>query len=330
MPGVSEEQVRLAREVDLLTYLQRNEPHELLPPRNGEYRTKTHGSLVISKGRWFWNRGGFGSASALDYLIKVRGMGFVDAVETVLGSRGSPSFLSLPVEKALPQPKKWEFYPPKPERYPNRAVAYLQRRGISPEVINRAMQAGILYESRYYNPASEYHNTAVCVFAGKDESGKTAYAAMRGIDTDFKQDKAGSNKAYGVTLPATNPDSRHLACFEAPVDLLSHATMQQRNGWDWDGHRLSLGGTSDVALLSFLERNPQITRIMLHFDNDAAGLAAARKIKTELAGGSRFKHIRVSVNPPRGAKDYNDALLRAVSMEKEQRHSNRRKADILI
>lgn len=64
MPGVSEEQVRLAREVDLLTYLQQNEPHELLPPKNGEYRTKTHGSLVISNGQWFWNRGGFGAVSA--------------------------------------------------------------------------------------------------------------------------------------------------------------------------------------------------------------------------------------------------------------------------
>jgi hypothetical protein len=53
----------------------------------------------------FLNRGGFGSASAFDYLVKVRGMGFVDAVETVLGSRGAPSFMFLPVEKALPQSK---------------------------------------------------------------------------------------------------------------------------------------------------------------------------------------------------------------------------------
>ena len=49
---MSEEQVKLAREVDLLTYLQANEPHELLPPKNGEYRTATHGSLVISNGQW--------------------------------------------------------------------------------------------------------------------------------------------------------------------------------------------------------------------------------------------------------------------------------------
>jgi hypothetical protein len=329
MPGVSEEQVRLAREVDLLTYFQTNEPHVLLPPKNGEYRTTIHSSLVISNGQWFWNRGGFGSATALDYLIKVRGMGFVDAVETVLGARGSPAFSSLPVEKA--PPKKWEFHPPRPQRYSNRAVSYLQGRGISPEVINRAIQAGILYESRYYNPASEHHNAAVCVFAGKDETGKTVFAAMRGIDTDFKQDKAGSDKRFNFHLPAKKPDSKHLAVFEAPADLLSHATIQQRGGWEWDGHRLSLGGTSDVALISFLERNPHITRVMLHLDADAAGYTAARKIKAMLAADSRFRRIRVSINPPKhGAKDYNDALLRVVSMEREQKQTHRRKADILF
>ena len=46
MPGVSKEQVRLARETDLLSFLQANDSHELLPPKNGEYRTATHGSLA--------------------------------------------------------------------------------------------------------------------------------------------------------------------------------------------------------------------------------------------------------------------------------------------
>jgi hypothetical protein len=277
MPGVSAEQVKLAREVDLLSYLQANEPGELVKTKQpGEYRTATHGSLVISNGKWIWNRGKVGGRTALDYLVKIRGMGFVDAVETVLGSRASYVSSSLPVKKEEQPQKKWTFYPPKPLRYASRAVSYLQRRGISPEVISRALQAGIFYESRYYNPKSEYHNAAICVFTGQDESGKTVYAAMRGIDVDFKQDKAGSDKSCNFCIRAKNPDSRHLAVFEAPLDALSHATFQQRDGWAWDGHRLSLGGTSSVALLSFLERNPRITRVMLHLDNDSAGYKAMR------------------------------------------------------
>jgi DNA primase len=118
--------------------------------------------------------------------------------------------------------------------------------------------------------------------------------------------------------------------FEAPIDALSHATLQQRGGWKWSGHRLSLGGTSPAALTAFLERNPQITRVILHLDSDTAGLKAARKIKAELAADSRFKHLRVSVNPPRRGKDYNDVLLHAINTEREQKQQSRRKADILI
>ena len=57
MPWIDEETKKAAKEVDLLTYLQANEPNELVKSKYGtdEYRTKTHGSLVISNGRWFWN-----------------------------------------------------------------------------------------------------------------------------------------------------------------------------------------------------------------------------------------------------------------------------------
>jgi|GEM_PF-6921804 len=37
-------------------------------------------------------------------------------------------------------------------------------------------------------------------------------------------------------------------------------------------------GTSPVALTIFLERNPRITRLVLHLDNDRAGLLAARNV----------------------------------------------------
>lgn len=171
----------------------------------------------------------------------------------------------------------------------------------------------------------------MCVFAGKDETGSIKFAAMRGIDTDMKQDKSGSNKRCNFCFPAKNPHSRHLAVFESPIDALSHATMQQRGGWEWYGHRLSLGGTSDVALTAFLEHNPQIRRITLHLDSDAAGLTAARKIKATLAGDERFSHIYVSINPPHsGAKDYNEALLQAIKPEREQTQLSRREAAISI
>ncbi len=99
MRRVNEEDVRVAREMDLLTYLQMCEPWELKQTSSNEYRTVSHGSLVISNGKWYWNRGGFGGVSALDYLIKVRGMRFVAAVETVCGVRAPVMPASLLVKK---------------------------------------------------------------------------------------------------------------------------------------------------------------------------------------------------------------------------------------
>lgn len=77
---VSPEQIEQERRLDLLSYLQQYEPHELVRVNNGVYSTLTNDSLKISRGKWFRWSTGVGGVSALDYLVKVRDMGFVDAV----------------------------------------------------------------------------------------------------------------------------------------------------------------------------------------------------------------------------------------------------------
>ena len=80
-----------------------------------------------------------------------------------------------------------------------------------------------------------------------------------------------------------------------------------------------IGGTSNVALTAFLERNPQITVISLCLDNDEAGQTAAMKIRDTLA--TRYPHIAVTVDPPAVGKDYNDSLLRAKALERERTYA---------
>jgi hypothetical protein len=163
MPGVSAEQIAeqiaAAKQVDLLSYLQSSEPRELRRSRSHEYRMVSHGSLVISRGMWFWNRGGFGGKTALEYLIKVRGIDFVEAVETVLGSRAAP-VPSLPVEKPEAQERKAFALPP-PTRFAPHALSYLQGREISAKIIGQCLQNGTIYESRD-------KGKPVCVFVGCD------------------------------------------------------------------------------------------------------------------------------------------------------------------
>ena len=85
------------------------------------------------------------------------------------------------------------------------------------------------------------------------------------------------------------------------------------------------GGTSHVALVAFLERHPEITRVALYLDNDLAGRVNARKIKSLLKSDQRFSKIRVSVNPPRNGKDYNEKLQRTLQTIREEKHASRQK-----
>ena len=85
MPYYDSEAIERARQVDLLTYLQTCEPQELVHVSGNVYCTKTHDSLRISNGKWCWFSRGIGGYSALDYLIKVNGYSFMDAMETIIG-----------------------------------------------------------------------------------------------------------------------------------------------------------------------------------------------------------------------------------------------------
>ena len=88
MPYYTEEQIKAARSIDLLTYLQTYEPTELIHVRGNTYCTREHDSLKISSdGRWYWWSRGFGGYSALDYLIKVKGMQFMEAMKILSDGR---------------------------------------------------------------------------------------------------------------------------------------------------------------------------------------------------------------------------------------------------
>lgn len=309
MPRLTDEQVRAAREVNLLSWLQTYEPHELKPD-GAHYRTVTHGSLVIrNDGRWYWNKGGIGGVSALDFMIKMRGLDFAEAVETLAGARAAPEYVRQEAAPKPATPDKKDFLLPSASKCGTHAANYLLHRGISPKTISRCLSLGIFYESQ------KYHN---CVFAGIDDTGKARFAAQRSIIGDFKKDVYGSDKRFSFCYPPEQPGARQVAVFEAPIDALSHATLQERDGWKWNGHRLSLGGTSHVALIAFLERHPEVRRVVLHLDNDRAGLTNARKIKAMLKADKRFSHVKVSINPPHRGKDYNQDLQSRIQQEREQ------------
>ena len=282
-----------------MTYLQSYEPQELKRCGPHEYCTVTHDSLKISHGKWCWNSRGIGGRSALDYLIKVRGLSFTDAVETLCGNCPPP----VP-ERPRETPMK-PFELPKAAFVPSSMVPYLQDRGIDPEIIRECMEAGILYESK------KHQN---CVFVGKNMRGEARFACLRGTRDNFKLDVEGSDKRFNFCLPAADPNCPRLAVAESPIDALSLATLEKRTTGDWrDCSYLSLGGTSDRALMQFLRDHPAIPQISLCLDNDKAGMRGMERLETSVREdpelSRRVKLIFRNPPPEQFGKDYNEFLV---------------------
>lgn len=322
MSGVTKEQIAKAKEWDLLTYLQVYEPQELKKCGGSEYRTVTHDSLKISNGRWHWHSRGIGGRTALDYLVKVCGMDFVSAVETLCGERGAAVRRALPAEQG--QKPHRTFSLPEANRCGTAVVSYLQQRQIDSDIISRCIGKGLLYESR------QYRN---CVFVGCDVSGKAHCACLRGTYGTFKMDVDGSDKRYSFSIPASSggtaagliPDSPYLVVAESPIDVLSIATLLKMQGEDWTKyHYLSLGGTAPLALLTFLHDHLAVTHVSLCLDNDTAGLTGMKKIREAVCADMELSEriVVMADNPPPVfcGKDYNELLQKkAAAVREEQR-----------
>ena len=297
MPYVSKEQLTAAREVDLLTYLRCFEPQELVHISGSTYATRTHDSLKISNGKWFWWSRGIGGRNALDYLTAVEGLWLPEAVQRILGE--SPC-IPPPPKPAVLYPKTEFTLPPK--HADNRRVfAYLRSRGIDAEIINHCIKHGLLYES------AQHHNCVFVGFAGD----RPAYAMQRGTlqDKRFVGEVVGSDKRYSFAVPMTPGDSPTLCVFESAIDALSYLTLLKQRGKDWHkANTLSLGGVGKEdrqlppALSRYLKAAPHITRIVLCLDNDEPGRKAAAVLKELLRG------YEVIDRPPVRGKDYNDLL----------------------
>ena len=301
MSFIPPETIERARQMDLLTYLRTFEPNELVHIGGNHYCTREHDSLKISNGKWYWFSRGFGGYNALDYLIKVKEVPFMEAVERITGQ--------VPYHPPTVSQKSKQKQPkilllPKVSPCATHAFNYLRSRGIDEEIIQFCFQTGRVYESL------PYHNV---VFVGLDKYNKPRYANLRGIGTDFIGDANGSDKRFSFSIPAHGSTTLHL--FESAIDLLSYATLVKQHGGNWQrNHLVSLAGvykpkenlqesSLPLTLKRYLTEYPNIERIILRLDNDRTGGYMAKALVALLSD----KYV-VSVQPPPSGKDYNDYL----------------------
>lgn len=318
MPYYTEKQIEQARSIDLLTYLQTYDPTELVHIRGNTYCTREHDSLKISNGKWMWWSRGFGGNSALDYLIKVKGMQFMDAMKILTKEGTDLHDTDAKISRKPDCDVKRKLLLPDKSETNFEVIRYLTSRGIDSDVIKACIDEGLLYESL------PYHN---CIFVGFDETGNAAYAFYRATTGErLMGEAAGSDKRYSFRIDRAGST---LHVFESAIDLLSYATIMKMRTGEWRAEpMLSLGGVYapstnnkqtklPIALQNMTQNQTQINTIALHLDNDYAGRSATRSISEQLGN----KYI-VRDEPPAYGKDCND-YLQQLQRQKRKRQMER-------
>ncbi|MDD6489350.1 MAG: DUF3991 domain-containing protein [Clostridia bacterium] len=305
----SSEQLDRAKNADLIDFL--GEYMGLEFKKAGRYyQCKQHNSLVVYADRkgFVWNSRSISGGDTIDFLRKVEGKSFPEAVEAIVGEAAAVTY--KPAPKYKPEPEHLVL-PEKADGKYSRVFAYLsQTRKISSDVITDFMKADKLYQDKKGN----------CVFVGFDEHGTAKFGSVRGTLTEkkYRGDCKNSDKRYAFNQMGT--DSTRLYIFEAPIDLMSHCTMTDLaygKGTYKNQTRLALCGSSDVALEAFLERHKEVKVLNFRLDNDEAGRAAVAKYTTKYQAKGYEVHCVFSKG-----KDVNEDLI---NRKKEFESSKQRK-----
>ena len=304
------ENIKAAREVQLVDFLNTYRPGELVRKSRDEYCTKSHSSLRItpSKNLFHWCSQSKGGRGALDYLLTVEGMSFRSAV-MLLNEMELVPFQQVRVA-TVESSRTHDFTLPRPDKNAQAATAYLMHRGISPKVLRYCLNEGILYQTTRGN----YRN---CVFVGKDEVGIPRSAFQRGCQGTYRGDVTGSQKKYGFLMQAESPDCDTVELYEAPIDAMSGATLRHSTHiGKWRSvHYLALGGQNHLPIDYFLQQHPQVKNVVLCFDRDEPGLRFADTVAQRLAE----RGFNVEKRLPAVGKDYNESLIWYKSKIEKQR-----------
>ena len=303
MPYYSKDVIQKVKQIDLFTYLKNYEPDELIHYSKDTYMTKTHDSLKISNGMWYWFSRGLGGKSALEYFIKVREYPFIRAVETLINCLNEKD---PQIYKSYEKEKNVKLILPEKSNSNDKIIEYLMSRGIDEDIIKECIDNDLIYQQ------SKNNNV---VFVGYDKLKVPRYAGVRATNSSrFMQDAYGSHKAFSFKLESIKEnDSVHL--FESAIDLLSYATLLKNENKEWyNENLLSLAGVYQpakniedskvpLALNYYLNQHPKINKIFLHLDNDYAGRLSTKALIETLP-----KKYEVIDAPPLIGKDFNDYL----------------------
>lgn len=163
MAHLEEDIIERAKNTDMIALLESEEGFSFKSTYGErEFKCIEHNSLVVNgnRRRWYWNSRQVGGNNAIDYLVKIRGMSFRDAVLHLVGDREQTAY--MPIRKAVTEnvsvSKPVRFVLPEQAHFPDgrrnysNIIAYLNKgRGIDMNIINALIASGQIYQGVQYN-----------------------------------------------------------------------------------------------------------------------------------------------------------------------------------
>lgn len=163
MAHLEEDIIERAKNTDMIALLESEEGFSFKNTYGErEFKCIEHNSLVVNgnRRRWYWNSRQVGGNNAIDYLVKIRGMNFRDAVLHLVGDREQTAY--TPIRKAVTEnvsvSKPVRFVLPEQAHFPDgrrnysNIIAYLNKgRGIDMNIINTLIASGQIYQGVQYN-----------------------------------------------------------------------------------------------------------------------------------------------------------------------------------
>ena len=268
------------------------------------YHLREHDSMIfLSDGRWYWNSRHL-SGRAFEFCREYEGRSMVDAVLRPSGEDGA--CLPVTAYTAVSEPEVEFTLPPPASDATGILVKYLtERRCCDGEIVRDLLRQKRVYIS--CRPTADNKVIRNAVFISYDGHGVPCAAILRGINygSQFKGIVPGSDKSVVWELPG-KPGADMVAIFEAPIDAISHATLEKQAGIEWQKtHRLALAGNPAPGTVSkWLAHHPEIQTIKMCFDNDEAGRNFAKQLPLTVS----FTGQIVDLLPPSG-KDWNECLV---------------------
>ena len=255
----TDEEIKRANSVDLLMLAKQYGYETEKGGKNAIHLKKSGGLYIFPNENCFYHHTSderHKEGGAISFVMHQEGMPFGEAVGKLLNE----DYVIYQAEQKAyaPEPHRIVTLPDKAQNF-KRVYWYLVSvRGVDSQIVSALMN-----EKKVYQEA-EFSNA---VFVGYDRDGTARYCSMRSTypNSKYKRDADNSDKSYPFFVEGKSD----LAIItEAPIDLMSHATLTKMFGnTDWrQDHRLSVGCLSMAALDRYLEWHPEIKKLEISLD----------------------------------------------------------------